>query len=719
MSGDLPDLPSEKEIERLSRPEAEELVEELRVEVRRHDHLYHVENDPEISDQEYDRLYEALEAVEAAFPDLVTPDSPTRRVGAEPLDSFPTVEHAAPMLSLDATRESGGVERFHERVVKAEKEVGEGEDGDEDDDGARYLLEPKLDGASVEVVYEDGVLSRAATRGNGREGEGVTENVRTIGSVPLKLRGADGRGGKGRRGHGGGEEPPIPDFLSVRGEVLMYLTDFQDLNRGLVEAGEEPFANPRNAAAGALRQLDPSVTGSRPLTLLAYEILSVEGADFERDSETLDALEAWGFKLPEGIDSGECLEDLEAYHGRWAERREDLDYEIDGIVVKVDAFPVREILGATSSHPRWALAYKFEARKEVTRVEDIAVSVGRTGILTPVALLRPVEVGGVTVARASLHNREEVRRKDVRVGDRVRIQRAGDVIPEVVERVEEEEGEEGTAERGDLFEMPDECPSCGTNVVVEGPRTRCPNTFGCPAQLKGRIQHFGSRGGLDIEGLGEETARLLVEKGLVEELPDLFRLTVDDVKELEGFAEKSARKLVTRIEESRTVELGRLLYALGIPEVGRTVARDLAEHFGTLEAVRSADRKALQEVSGVGPKMADAIRDFFEDERHQEVIDGLLRAGVEPGEEAPPEEKPLGGLTIVFTGALERFTRNEAEELVESLGARATSSVSSETDCVVVGEDPGQKADDAEAEGVETLDEERFLEMLRDAGADV
>ena len=711
-SDDLPDLPSEEDIESLSREEAEELAEELREEVRRHDRLYYVQNDPEISDEQYDRLYETLEAVEEAFPDLVAPDSPTRRVGAEPLDSFPTVEHAAPMLSLDATRKSSEVERFHDRVKKAEEETGVG-------DGPRYLLEPKLDGASVELVYEEGVLSRAATRGNGQEGEGITENIRTIGSAPLKLRGAHGGSsgeGKGRgTGDGDGSEPtPVPDFLSVRGEVLMYLSDFQELNRSLVEEGEDPFANPRNAAAGSLRQLDPSVTESRPLTLLAYEILDVEGVEFQRDSQTVDALRSWGFKLPEGIESGTSLDDLEAYHDAWAERRDDLDYEIDGVVLKVEAFAVRDFMGATSSHPRWALAYKFEPRKEVTRVEDIAVSVGRTGVLTPVALLRPVEVGGVTVSRASLHNREEVKEKDVRVGDKVRIQRAGDVIPEVVERVEEED-----EDRGDPFRMPAECPSCGTEVVEDGPRTLCPNTFGCPAQLKGRIQHFGSQEGLDIEGLGEETARLLVEEELVEELPDLFRLTVDEMEELPGFAEKSARKLVEHIEEARKPELRRLLYALGIPEVGQTVARDLAEHFGHLKAVRSADRDALREVPGVGPKMADAIREFFEDERHQEVIDGLLEVGVEPEEEAPPEKKPLGGLKIVFTGALERFTRDEARELVESLGARATSSVSSETDYVVVGQDPGQKADDAEDEGVEMLDEEGFLELLRDAGEDL
>ncbi|NIP57277.1 MAG: NAD-dependent DNA ligase LigA, partial [Gemmatimonadetes bacterium] len=497
-------------------------------------------------------------------------------------------------------------------------------------------------------------------------------------------------------------------------EVMMFLPDFQELNRSLVEEGKEPFANPRNAAAGSLRQLDPEVTASRPLALLVYEILAGVGMEFERDTEVVDALEEWGFKLPEGIDTAEDLGGIEAYHERWAERRDDLDFEVDGVVIKADDLALRQRMGATSAHPRWALAYKFEPRKEVTRVEEIAVSVGRTGVLTPVALMRPVDVGGVTVARATLHNREEIAKKDVRVGDKVRIQRAGDVIPEVVERVKEP-----GREREDPFEMPDRCPSCGTEVVAEGPITRCPNRFGCSAQLEGRIQHLGSKGALDIEGLGQETAALLVERELVRELPDLFELGPEELEALEGFAEKSASQLVDHIRASREVELHRFLYGLGIPEVGQTVARDLAEHFGTLEAVHSADTEALQQVRGVGPKMAEAIHGFFEEERNQEVIDALLEAGVEPGEEAPPEEKPLGGLTFVFTGALERFTRDEAEELVESLGARATSSVSGETDYVVVGEDPGQKADDAAELGVETVEEDEFVELLVDAGADV
>jgi DNA ligase (NAD+) len=439
----------------------------------------------------------------------------------------------------------------------------------------------------------------------------------------------------------------------------------------------------------------------------------VEAVELETDSDTLDALAGWGFRLPDGVEVADTVKAIDEYHRRWAGRRDELDFEIDGIVVKVDDLSVRTAMGATSAHPRWALAYKFEPRKEVTRVEDIAVSVGRTGVLTPVALLRPVDIGGVTVARASLHNREEVRRKDVRVGDLVRVQRAGDVIPEVVERV----GERGRKRRKP-FEMPKACPACGAEVVVEGPVTRCPDRFGCPAQLEGRLQHLASQGALDIEGLGEKTAELLVRRGLVRRLPDLFALDVDDLVGLEGFAEPSARKLVSNIRESRRPDLDRFLHGLGIPGVGQAVARDLARHFGTLDAVRSADIDELREVPGVGPVLASAIRDFFDDHRNADVLDALLRAEVRPRSATTSRGEPLDGLTFVFTGALEGFTRDEAESLVESLGARATSSVSSRTDYVVVGEDPGQKADDAAKAGVETLDERGFVRLVGEAGGD-
>ncbi|MBD3370266.1 NAD-dependent DNA ligase LigA [Candidatus Fermentibacteria bacterium] len=683
----MPDLvPSVEELVSLSKEEARERLEDLREKVREHNYHYYVEKSPRISDRQYDRLFSALQKIEERFPDLMTPDSPTQRVGGEPMEGFESVEHTRRMLSLDATRERPQLERFLSRVKDA---AGSGD--------WRIIAEPKLDGASVELVYEDGTLVRGLTRGNGRVGDDVTPNLKTVGSVPLRLR---------------GDQRPVPSFLSVRGEVMMFKSGFQELNRRLVENGENPFANPRNAAAGALQQLDPSISADRPLEFLAYEILRIEDGDLGRDSEVVKALTDWGFAVPDEISTVGELDELLDYHAHWSDNREELDYEIDGVVFKVDDHSLRESMGETSHHPRWALAYKFEPRREVTRVEEIAVQVGRTGLLTPVALLRPVEVGGVTVSRASLHNPSELARKDVRRGDKVRVQRAGDVIPEVVERINEP-----GRKREEPFQMPPVCPSCGTEIVTEGPLARCPNTYGCPAQLKGRIQHFGSPPGLDIDGLGEETVSALVERGYVKQLSDLFKLKKEDLLQLDGWGDKSAENLLGQIERSRKIELQRFLYALGIPEVGEATARDLARHFGTLADLRNASRSQLEEVERVGPKVAEAIHGFFREEHNRKAIDGLLEAGLEITEEEGARGEAFEGLRFVFTGALDSMSRDQAQELVESLGGRATSSVSSRTDYVVIGEDPGSKAEKAREEDLEFLDEEGFLKMLRDAGA--
>ncbi len=699
---------------------ARERAEQLREELRRHDRLYYVENDPEISDAEYDRLFAELVAIEESYPELRTSDSPTRRVGAEPLDELPTVEHTARMLSLDSGKEERALRDFHDRVSRGLGLAGGSDDGDEAEspDGAdegparpvRYTLEPKLDGASLELVYEDGELARAVTRGDGRRGEAVTENVRTIRAVPLRLR--DG-------------ERPAPPELAVRGEIFMRIGAFEALNERLMEEGGEPFANPRNAAAGTLRQLDSRVTAERPLDLYAYDVLhpaDVPGElGLETQWEVLEALRDWGLPVNERCRRTDDVDEIVAYHHELAAGgRDELDYEIDGVVVKLDDLAAREELGATSHHPRWAYAYKFEPRQEVTRVMAIVPSVGRTGRVTPIAMLRPVDVGGVTVSRANLHNIEQVRELDVREGDRVRVQRAGDVIPQVVEVVEEGEDHD----RAEPFEMPDECPSCGTGLVRRGPYTVCPNSFECPAQLAGRIEHFASRDALDVEGLGEEVARLLVAEELVVQLPDVFDLEVDDLVELEGFAEVSATNLVEAIERSARTELARFLYGLGVPEVGTTVARDLARWFGTFAAIRGASGEELQAVDGVGPKMAEAIRSFFDEPRKAAVLDELTERVtlVDEGEgrrDREPADLPLDGLTFVFTGGLERWSRREAKELVEGAGGRATSSVSGATDFVVVGTDPGSKADDAEELGVETLDEAGFVAMLRERGAEV
>ena len=611
-------------------------LERMRGELRRHSYLYHVESRPEIDDREYDRIFVELQALEASHPDLITVDSPTQRVGAEPQSAFPNAEHTVPMLSLDSTQDPAEVQRFDERVRKAL------------DDEPRYLLEPKLDGASIELVYEEGLFARAVTRGNGRVGEVVTENIRTIPSLPLRLREAD---------------RPSPELLAVRGEVLMSLSAFEALNERMVERGSEPYVNPRNSASGFLRQLDSRLTAERPLDLLAYDILMVRGAQLTSDSEAVRALREWGFRTPERITLAATVEEILEYHGAFAADRDDLDYEIDGVVIKLDHLDARADLGATSHHPRWALAYKFEPRKEITRIEKIAVSVGRTGKLTPVALLRPVEVGGVTVSRASLHNREEVARKDIRRGDLVRVQRAGDVIPQVVERVPE-----NGRKRAAVFRMPTRCPACDTPVQENGPFTYCPNRFGCMAQLKRGLTHFGSRAGLDIAGLGEETATLLVDRGLVKELADLFKLTAADIEPLEGFAETSAANLARAIEEKRTVGLARFLYGLGIPEVGTTVAAALAAEFRSFDNIQEATVEQLEAVDGIGPIMSAQIRAFLDDERNRERIAAVLGY---MNALLPPEQaggKGLAGMRFVFTGGLERFSRPDAKRLIEDNG---------------------------------------------------
>jgi DNA ligase (NAD+) len=668
--------------------EARREAARLRGELRRHEYLYYVEARPAVSDEEYDRLYRRLQELERAHPELLSPDSPTQRVGAEPQNGFETVAHVSPMLSLDSTQKDTEVRRFDERLRKA---LGE--------DTPTYLLEPKLDGASVELVYEGGVLARAVTRGNGREGEGVTENIKTIPSVPLRLR---------------TEERAAPPLLALRGEVIMYISDFEAFNAGLVASGQEPYASPRNSAAGAIRQLDPRVTASRRLDVLVYDILFMEGASFSSDAECVAAIRQWGFRMPERIQLAGSVEEVLTYHAAFDDDRDRLDYEIDGVVIKLDALAAREELGSTAHHPRWALAYKFEPRKEVTRIEKIGVQVGRTGALTPVAFLRPVSVGGVTISRASLHNREELRRKDIREGDTVRIQRAGDVIPQVVEVLEQE------AERSPPFEMPSVCPACDTPVYEEGPRTICPNRFGCPAQLKGRIVHFGAREALDIEGLGEETANLFVDLGVVHALADLFDLTPEQLIPLAGFAEKSASNLVEAIQAKREPELRRFLLSLGIPEVGVTVARDLALHFGDFDRVRRASGEQLEEVVGIGPKMSEAITSFFADARNAAAIDAVLQRGVRPSKSTEERaESALAGRKFVFTGGLETLTRPEAKKLVEAAGGRVVGSVSKETDFVVAGSEAGSKLVKAEKLGLTVLVEETFLQLLSEAGIEL
>ena len=664
----------------MTRAQAERRLRTLRAEIRHHDYLYYVKDAPDVSDEAYDALYAELKAIEQDHPDLVTPDSPTQRVGGGVFDRFPAVEHTAPMLSLDSDREDDALRRFDERVRKA---VG---------DDVTYILEPKLDGASIELVYDAGRLVRAATRGDGTTGEGITDNARTIPGVPLVLAGS------------------APSRVALRGEVFMRVAAFEQLNQRLLDAGQEPFANPRNAAAGALRQLDPTITAQRPLDLYVYDILLLDGPFPPTQQAALAAIGNWGLPVSDLISTTRDVDGILEYHAKMLAARDDLPFEIDGVVVKLDDMDQRVRLGATSRHPRWAYAHKFPPRKEVTRILDIIASVGRTGVVTPVAMLRPVELGGVTVSRATLHNRDEVRRKGVRPGDLVRVQRAGDVIPQVIERVDEP----GRARADDAsWEVPTVCPSCGTTLIERGPFVVCPNAFDCPAQRVGRLVHYASREALDIEGLGAETARQLVDEGLVAQPAQLYDLTVDQLTPLEGFATKSATNLIGAIQASRTPPLRRFIYSLGIPEVGTTVAATLALEFRTFNALREASEDRLQGVEGIGPKMAEQIAGFFAHRQTARRLDLLLEQ-VHPAPEAgaPAGSGPLAGLRFVFTGTLSRYSREEAERLVQRHGARATGSVSAKTSYVVAGDDAGSKRARAEKLKVPVLDEDTFLALL-------
>ena len=676
-------------VEALDEDDARHQVEQLREAVRYHDYRYYVEDDPVIGDRAYDALFARLKDLEEAF-DLQTADSPTRRVGGLPVDELPDVEHVAPMRSIDQGGEAEAVRAFDRRVRERLVDAGYYEDVEAAREGVEYYCEPKFDGLSVEVVYVDGAYERAATRGDGAVGDDVTENVRTIPSVPQRLRGDH------------------PDFLAVRGEVYMPKPAFQAYNRELIEDGEDPFANPRNAAAGTLRQLDPSITAERPLSILFFDVL--DGADFETRWEMHETFPGWGLRVTERTDVVEDVEAAIDYRDALLDERDDLDYEIDGVVVSVNDIAACDLLGHTSRAPRWAFAYKFPARTERTTVRDVVVQVGRTGRLTPVALMDPVEVGGVTVSRASLHNPAEIERLGVDVGDQVRIRRAGDVIPEVAEVLDD--GTDGH------FAFPDTCPVCGSEVERDGPMAFCTGGLGCRAQRERSVQHYASRKGLDVQGLGEKNVEQLLDEGLVTDVADLYDLEREDLAALEGWGERSAANLVGELDDAREPPLDEFLAALGIPDVGGTVAGSLARHFGTFEAVRDADQETLQTVEDVGPTVADEIREFFESDANRDVLDRLLDH-VDPQPVDAIGGDALEGETFVFTGSLDRFTRSEAEDLVERHGGSATGSVSSNTDYLVVGENPGQrKREAAEENDVPTLDEEAFLAVLEERGVD-
>ncbi len=661
----------------------------LRREINRHNYLYHVLDAPEISDAEFDALMVALKALEAEQPDLLTPDSPTQRVGGQPAAGFAKVRHRVPMMSLDNAFQADDVRAWGERVARRlEKEGGAGP--------VAYVVEPKIDGLAVALTYQDGLFVQGATRGDGSEGEDITANLRTLPTVPLRVPVAAASAAPGLR---------APPLLEVRGEVYMPKDAFARMNERFEAAGERTFANPRNAAAGALRQLDPAITASRPLWLLAYYVAEPEALGVDSQWSVLGVLRDLGF--PTAVDSRrfEDLEEAIAYADGWLARRDQLNYLADGVVLKVDRFALQTVLGAVSHHPRWALAFKPPAAEATTRVVRIAINVGRTGRLVPHATLAPVPLGGVTVRQATLHNEDYVRERDIREGDTVLVKRAGDVIPQVL-RVVPELRPPGTTP----WHMPPTCPACGEPIGrAEGEADWFCVNAACPEQLVRHVEHFAGRGAMDIEGLGSKLSEQLVTAGLVGDLADIFALDPESLSGLEGFADKKTANLLAGIEAAKGRPLARLLVGLGIRHVGGTVASALAHHFGSLDALAAADEAALLAVAGVGPEIAAAVRAWFALDHNRGLVARLQAAGVRTADESRPAvvpaAAPLAGLRLVLTGTLPTLARDEARVLIEAAGGRVVGSVSAKTDYVVVGEEPGSKLAKARALGVAELDE--------------
>ncbi len=656
-------------------------VEALREEIEYHNYRYYVLDQPEISDVQYDRLMRELQKLEEEYPELRSPNSPTQRVGAPPLESFEIVRHTFPMLSLANAFDEGEVRDFDKRVKKFLATTEE----------IDYVVEPKLDGLAVELVYERGHLVVGSTRGDGINGENITQNLRTIKTIPLQLL---------RR------EISVPERLEVRGEVIMQIKRFEELNQRRQAAGEPPFANPRNAAAGSVRQLDPKVTRERPLEIYCYGVGEVRGRTFRTQFEILQTLPKWGLRTNPHVRRCRHIQEVLDYFREMNERREKLPYEIDGIVVKVDRLDLQTRLGEISRSPRWALAFKFPAKQETTKILDIIVQVGRTGALTPVAIMEPVKVGGVEVSRATLHNQDEIDRLDVRIGDTVIIQRAGDVIPEVVQVITSKR--KGNERK---FKMPSHCPVCGAEVVKEEVIYRCIG-LDCPAQLKGRIKHFASKRAMDIDGLGVKLIDQLVNKGLVKDVADLYDLKKEDLVALERMADKSAQNIIDAIEKSKTKPLAKFLFALGILHVGETTAEDLANHFPHLDDFFHLTEDDLMKIEGIGPEVSASVVHFFRDKKNRESIERLKKAGLRLIEPIPKEKGKLAGKIFVFTGTLQSYGRDEARNLVESLGGMTASTVSKKVDFVVVGKDPGSKLDKARELGIKTLTEEDFKKLI-------
>ena len=658
-------------------------IKELRDLINYHNRRYYQLNDPEISDVEYDRLMKELIELEERFPEIDVSESPSQRVGAAPLDKFSTISHLTPMLSLANAFSEQDIVDFDERIKRflgTDKKIA-------------FVVEPKLDGTAVNLIYEKGAFTVGATRGDGEKGEDVTQNLKTIDSIPLRMK--------------KGKESPMPERIEIRGEVYIEIEPFRKLNKRRLTEGEHPFANPRNAAAGSLRQLDSRITARRPLEIFCYGIGLVTGKTFKRHWDVLQTLSRWGFKVNPNVKQAKDIHECIAYYHHIDKIRAELPYEIDGVVIKVDDIEIQERLGAVSRSPRWAIACKFAATQETTVIEDIRVHVGRTGVLTPVAIMKPVRVGGVTVSRATLHNMDEIEKKDIRIGDTVIIQRAGDVIPEVVKVIESKRT--GKEKR---FVMPATCPECGSHVVrLEGEAAhRCIGLV-CPAQIKEHITHFASRGGMDIEGLGDKMVAQLVDTKLIRDPADIYFLKKEKLLTLERMAEKSANNLLAAIERSKSPPLEKFIYALGIRHVGEHMARVLAGSFKTLNSLLEATEDDLLAIRDIGPEVASSITRFFSEQSNKRVMEKFRKAGVKPVEKSPPKDMHLAGKSFVFTGTLSRLTRNEAKALVESLGASATESVAKTTDYVVAGESPGSKLEKARTSGIKIIDEKEFLKL--------
>lgn len=661
-----------------------ERIDRLRKEINYHNYRYYVLDQPVISDEDYDALMHELIELEKRYPEAITSDSPTQRVGARPSDKFATVPHSIPMLSLDDAFSEAEIMDFDRRVRKF---LGT-------DEEIEYTVEPKMDGLAVELVYENSVFVLGSTRGDGYMGEDVTGNLRTIRAIPLRLI---------------DREIPPPARLEVRGEVFINKDDFAALNKERIAKGEPVFANPRNAAAGSLRQLDPSITASRPLDVFFYGVGRVDGYTFETQWEILTTLRKWGLKVNPLVEKIRGIEAAIHYHRRIGKNRDKLSYEIDGIVIKVNDIWLQTRLGSKARSPRWALACKFEAAQAVTLIKDIQLSVGRTGAVTPIAIMEPVRVGGVIVSRATLHNEDEIRRKDIRIGDWVIIRRAGDVIPEVVRPLVERRSGNETP-----FKMSSTCPVCGSRLVKKPGEAiwRCPN-HECFPRLVKKLTHFASKGAMDIEGLGPKVAEQMITAGLVRSIADLYTLKLSDLTSLERFAEKSAQNLLVGIEKSKKTTLARFFYALGIRHVGEVTAQVIADHFGNLKKIMDAGEEELMSVEGVGPEVASSIAAWFSDEKNRALVNRLIALGV-TFSDARTGNLPLKGKSFVFTGSLSRLTRDEAKKLVTELGGQVGSSISRYTSYLVVGAKPGSKLKKAQELGVKIVDEDGFFGLVNE-----